>query len=219
MTARPTLRRATAPFEVVFSHALRGEECTVRTIDSAPVRLPVAAWTRPADPADRLFLRHCAGATIDVGCGPGRLTAELAAAGHVALGIDVVPEAVRQTWRRGGSALHRDVFDALPGEGRWETVLLVDGNIGIGGDPSALLDRLRSVVARGGRMVVEVGAPGTPTGTVEAQLACGCAATSYFPWALVGVDGLPALAERAALTVRAVDRYGARWCAVLGAER
>jgi len=215
----PQLRTpsARAPFEVVFSHALRGEACTVRTARSFPVELPINSWTRPADPTDLLFLRHCAGATIDVGCGPGRLTAELAAAGHVALGIDVVPEAVRQARQRGGSALRRDVFGPLPGEGRWETVLLVDGNIGIGGDPAALLDRLRRVLARGGRIVVEVGAPGTPTGPIEAQLACGCAATAYFPWALVGVDGLPEIAERAALSVRAVDRYDTRWCAVLGA--
>jgi SAM-dependent methyltransferase len=217
--ATPAARRARAPFDVVFAHALRGEECTVRTADSVPVPLPVASWTRAADPADKLFLRHCAGATIDVGCGPGRLTAELAAAGHVALGIDVVPEAVRQTRQRGGSALHRDVFDPLPGEGRWESVLLVDGNIGIGGDPIALLERLSRVLVGGGRIVVEVGGPGTPTGAVEAQLACGCAATAYFPWAVVGVDGLPALAARAALSVRAIDRYDARWCAVLGAER
>lgn len=219
MTSSGGLRSDHAPFETVFSHALRGETCTVRTARSAPVPLPVGAWTRPADPTDLLFLRHCAGATIDVGCGPGRLTAELAAAGHVALGIDVVPEAVRQTWQRGGSALHRDVFDPLPGEGRWDTVLLVDGNIGIGGDPTALLGRLRRVVARRGRIVVEVGAPGTPTGPIEAQLACDCSATAYFPWALVGVEGLPAVAERAALSVRAVDRYGERWCAVLGAGR
>jgi SAM-dependent methyltransferase len=215
--APPAVRRA--PFEVVFSHALRGEECTVRTADSPPVPLPVASWRSEADPVDKLIIRHCSGATIDVGCGPGRLTAELAAAGHVVLGIDVVPEAVRQTRQRGVSALHRDVFEPLPGEGRWESVLLVDGNIGIGGDPVALLERLRGVLVRHGRIVVEVGAPGTPTDSVEAQLACGCAATAYFPWAVVGVDGLAALASRAALSVRAVDRYDARWCAVLGAER
>jgi SAM-dependent methyltransferase len=219
VTSPGSLREARAPFEVVFAHALRGERCTVRTVQGPPVPLPVGAWTRPADPADLLFLRHCSGATIDVGCGPGRLTAELAAAGHVALGIDVVPEAVRQARERGGSALHRDVFAPLPGEGRWETALLVDGNIGIGGDPAALLRRLRRVVLPEGRIVAEVGRPGTPTGTVAAQLACDCAVTAYFPWALVGVDGLAAIAGQAALTVRAVDRYGARWCAVLGADR
>lgn len=217
MTA-PSFLEVAAPFATVFAHALRGETCLVRTAGGPAVELPVASWTRAADPTDLLFLRHCAGATLDVGCGPGRLTEELAAAGHLVLGIDVVPEAVRQTLRRGGPALHRDVFDTLPGEGRWETALLVDGNIGIGGDPAALLARLRRVLVRGGRIVVEVGAPGTPTGAVEAQLACGCACTPYFPWALVGVDGLAAIAGAAALTVRAVDRYGARWCAVLGAD-
>ena len=41
--------------------------------------------------------------------------------------------------RLGGPALRRSVFDPLPGEGRWGTALLLDGNIGIGGDPRALL--------------------------------------------------------------------------------
>ena len=45
---------------------------------------------------------------------------------------------------RGVTGPARDVFDPLPGEGRWETALLADGNIGIGGDPVALLRRLRA---------------------------------------------------------------------------
>ncbi len=65
------------------------------------------------------------------------------------LGIDVVPEAVEQTRRRGASALQRDLFDALPGEGRWQTALLADGNVGIGGDPVALLARTRDLVQPG----------------------------------------------------------------------
>ncbi|MCX6401624.1 MAG: methyltransferase domain-containing protein [Propionibacteriales bacterium] len=204
-------------FEVVFAHALRGEPVTVRTATGPPQPLPVQDWIRSADPVDLLFLRHCAGATLDVGCGPGRLTAALAARGHVALGIDVVPEAVRQTTRRGGSALQRDVFDRLPGEGRWDTALLADGNIGIGGDPVALLTRLRRLISRKGRLVVELGGPGTPTELLSAQLVCGCATSGFFPWALVGVDGLPDLARRSGLTVRAVDCYDTRWCAILGA--
>ncbi|WP_257426890.1 class I SAM-dependent methyltransferase [Nocardioides carbamazepini] len=208
-----------APFEVVFAHALRGETCTVRTVDGTPVPLPVEDWRRRADLVDRLFLRHCAGATIDVGCGPGRLTEELALAGRPVLGIDVVHEAVAQTRRRGGSALHRDVFDRVPGEGRWDTVLLADGNIGIGGDPLALLTRMRALVRGGGRIVAEVEPPGRPTGSADVQLACPCASTTYFPWGRVGVDGLAALANRANLTVRAVDRYDGRWCAVLGVAR
>ncbi|GAA1520613.1 class I SAM-dependent methyltransferase [Nocardioides humi] len=210
---------SSAAFELVFAHALQGEACTIRTPDSAPVPLPIEDWTRSAGPVDRLFLRHCAGATIDVGCGPGRLTAELAVAGHVALGIDIVHEAVDQTRRRGGAALHRDVFDRLPGEGRWDTVLLADGNVGIGGDPPALLTRLRTLLRAGGRIVVEVEPPGRPTGSADVQLACRCAVTTFFRWGRVGVDGLPALAARVGLVLRAIDRYDERWCAVLGVDR
>ncbi len=53
------------------------------------------------------------------------------------------------------------MFAPLPGEGRWGTALLADGNIGIGGDPVALLRRLREVLDPRGRIVVELAAPGT----------------------------------------------------------
>ncbi|WP_181407729.1 class I SAM-dependent methyltransferase [Nocardioides sambongensis] len=202
--------------ETVFAHALQGEPCSVQIADQAPVRLPVQDWTRAADPADHLLLRHCAGPTLDVGCGPGRLTAELASGGHLSLGIDVVAEAVRQTRARGASALRRDVFTRVPAEGRWGTALLADGNIGIGGDPAALLRRLRDVIAPDGRIVVEVGAPGTPSGTRATRLACACATSAPFRWAWLGVDALPEVADRAGMVARAVEHYGGRWCAVLG---
>ena len=102
--------------------------------------LPVGRWRSNADAEDCALLDHCVGHTIDVGCGPGRMSEHLMARGHGVLGIDLVAEAVRQARRRGVAALRRDVFAQLPGEGRWDTVLLADGNIGIGGDPVALLD-------------------------------------------------------------------------------
>ena len=99
------------------------------------VPLPVGRWNDDDDAHDASLLGHCRGATLDIGCGPGRLVARLSRLGHVALGIDVVPEAVRQARERGAAAIVRDVFDPVPGEGRWDTALLADGNIGIGGDP------------------------------------------------------------------------------------
>ena len=79
-------------------------------------------------------------------------------AGQPALGIDISAEAVRQARRRGAPAMCRDVFEPVPGAGRWRTVLLADGNIGIGGDPAAscaaaveLLGRRRHGARRTGR--------------------------------------------------------------------
>ena len=58
-------------------------------------------------------------------------------------------------------AIRRDVFAAVPGEGRWDCALLADGNIGIGGHPERLLRRLGRIVRPGGHVVVELDADGT----------------------------------------------------------
>ncbi|MER6353455.1 methyltransferase domain-containing protein [Streptomyces sp. NPDC001634] len=117
--------------------------------------LDVERWCAPADAADTTVLRRCTGSVLDVGCGPGRLVAALAARGVPALGVDVSRAAVSRTRRSGGAAVQRSVFDRLPGEGRWGTVLLMDGNIGIDGDPVALLRRLRELAAPGGLLLAE----------------------------------------------------------------
>ncbi len=79
-----------------------------------------------------------------------------------------------------------------PGEGRWETALLADGNIGIGGDPVALLaPGGRAARARDGRVVVDLAPPGTGVDTRRAWRSAPRAATSRpFPWAVVGVDAI-----------------------------
>ena len=56
----------------------------------------------------------------------------------------------------GACAIHRSVFDPLPGQGRWVTALLADGNIGIGGYPDELLRRCARLLAPGGRLLIEV---------------------------------------------------------------
>ncbi|MDF1605539.1 class I SAM-dependent methyltransferase [Nocardioides sp. YIM 152315] len=178
------------------------------------VSLRLERWDHPVDEHDRAVLSRCAGPTLDVGCGPGRLTAALAERGHVALGIDVVRGAVGRAVDRGGSALQRDVFGSLPGEGRWETVLLADGNLGIGGDPVTLLRRLRELLDPRGRVVAEVAPPGTAYADGWATLECG-EDRQQVRWSVVGADDIDDIAARAGLAV--VDRFraGARWCVVL----
>jgi SAM-dependent methyltransferase len=189
-------------------------------MSAEPVEPPVTFlrlddWTHPADGHDLAILDLCDGPTLDVGCGPGRLTEALGVRGHVVLGIDVTREAIGRTVRRGGAALRRDVFSPLPGEGRWFTALLADGNVGIGGDPVALLQRLRQVLDPRGRVVVELAAPGTEPSNGWATLSdCG-QVTHSFPWSVVGVDDIDALAREAGLTATGLHRFAGRWCAVL----
>ena len=170
-----------------------------------------------ADADDQAILRLCEGPTLDIGCGPGRMAAALADLGHVVLGIDVVHEAVGQTRERGVSALRRDVFDDLPGEGRWYTALLADGNVGIGGDPVALLRRVRELLEPRGRVVVELAGPGVPSQTTWVALEADGTQSRPFRWSVVGVDGIEPLATEAGLQVQDVQAVGVeRWVAVLG---
>ena len=217
--AAPDLRRDRS-FSSLFAHALRGVPCRVLGLDGGPAELPIHEWTRQADVADDVLLGHCRGATLDVGCGPGRLAARLAEHGEEVLGIDVVPEAVQQTRARGVPAIRSSVFDRLPEEGRWRTALLADGNVGIGGDPGALLRRLRTVLAPGGRVVVELAAPGVSTKTRWARLEVGETRSRPFRWSVVGVDGIHGLARSAGHEVLTTSHFGdGRWLAALEAGR
>ncbi|MGA8847454.1 MAG: class I SAM-dependent methyltransferase [Nocardioides sp.] len=218
MSHEPTLM-AEVSFSTIFAQALQGHPTAVVGLEDQPSVLPMSEWTREADLHDHALLDLCVSATIDIGCGPGRLTAALARRGQVALGIDVVPEAVGQTRERGGSALHRDVYDPLPGEGRWRTALLADGNVGIGGDPVALLRRAREVIDPRGRVVVEIEAPGVATRTVWASLETGGMRSRPFRWSVVGMDDIQDLVQRAGLMITDTQSLGARWAVVLEEPR
>jgi SAM-dependent methyltransferase len=204
-----------ASFTQVFTRALRGHRCTVVGLGDEPQALPVQRWADSADGSDALLLDQCQGPTLDVGCGPGRLTERLAERGQVVLGIDIVRESVRLTRDRGVVALERDVFDALPGEGRWGSALLADGNVGIGGDPVALLARLRGLLDPRGRVVAEVAPPGVALRTVWVALECDGTRSRPFRWAVVGVDDIAALADAAGFGATRCSHHQGRWCAVL----
>ncbi|WP_323178800.1 MULTISPECIES: methyltransferase domain-containing protein [unclassified Streptomyces] len=199
----------------------------LRRTDGWLLPLEVERWCAHADAVDLQVLAYCEGAVLDVGCGPGRLVAELAARGRPALGIDVSEAAVARTLRLGGQALHRSVFEPLPGEGRWGTALLVDGNIGIGGDPAALLRRTAQLLAPGGLLIAETVAGADVDERVDVRIVRAAhtdddraaeagheadaqgpsADRAAFPWARLGT---PALLRHAA---RAGWRADAQWAA------
>ena len=163
------------------------------------IALAVDRWHTEADPVERALLAAAPDPVLDIGCGPGRIVAALAAAGRPALGVDPSPEAIAAAARRRVPALRRSVFEPLPGERRWGTVLLFDGNVGIGGDPVALLARARTLVRPGGLVLAEVEAPGTATGARQARIESPAGTGPWFPWARVAADRFGDLAGRAGL--------------------
>jgi len=140
----------------LYGAALRdGTSLFLIAADGRKIDLDVDRWRSEPDEADLSLLSRCSGATLDVGCGPGRFTIALARRGEPSLGVDVTEAAVNLTRQGGASALCRSIFDPLPGEGRWDTVLLADGNLGIAGDPHRLLRRIRELLRPGGTLLVE----------------------------------------------------------------
>jgi SAM-dependent methyltransferase len=150
--------------------------------------LAIRRYLADADRVDRTVLALCVPPVLDVGCGPGRIVHALSAAGLPALGVDIADVAVALTQQRGAPALIRSVFDRLPGEGRWPTVLVLDGNVGIGGDVAGLLYRLAALMAPGGSVIVEASSTDPATDDVlEVRFQAGGGPIGpYFPWAVVG---------------------------------
>ncbi|WP_413253706.1 class I SAM-dependent methyltransferase [Streptomyces pseudovenezuelae] len=168
----------------------------LRRSDGWLLPLELERWCAAADAADLEVLRRCEGAVLDVGCGPGRLVAALGARGRRVLGIDVSEAAVERTVSLGGQALRRSVFESLPGEGRWGTALLIDGNVGIGGDPRALLDRTAQLLRPGGLLMAETVTDPELDERVQVHVTdARGAAGDPFPWARLGT---PALLRHAA---------------------
>jgi len=202
----------------LYDRALDGERCWVRRDDGEISNLPVRRWLGGHDADDQFdsaVVGLCSGPTIDLGCGPGRLVAELVRRGVPALGVDQSATAVGLARRSGAPVLRRDVFDTLPATGRWETVLLADGNVGLGGDPLRVLRRSAELLGRGGRCIAEFDPLATGIRTGWVRLESSRTIGPWFRWASVGVDCVAALAEDAGLALSRIHPIGERVLASL----
>lgn len=177
------------------------------------IDLDLRRWHDEPDEVETALLASLDGPVLDVGCGPGRLVAAVAASGRPALGIDPAPAATEEAARRGAPVLRRSVFAPLPGEGRWASVLLVDGNVGIGGDPVALLHRVGELLRPAGVVLAEVEPPGAPTEVVTVRVVSAGGTGPWFRWARVGADRWAGTAVGAGLVAGTVVDAGGRWFA------
>jgi len=147
---------------------------------------------------------------LDVGCGPGRHLHALAARGVFALGVDLSPVAVDLARGGGARAIVASIFDELPGAGTWRTALLLDGNIGIGGDPARLLARIGTLLAEDGEVLVELDPPKTATANLNARIETPHRVSDWFPWARVSASDIEPLAHQAGFHTEHTQRLHAR---------
>lgn len=201
--------------DAIYRHASGGQPSWISDTEGVRRPLHIGRWmggsaaTAEDREVDDVILDLCQGPTMDVGCGPGRFTAALAARGVPVLGVDISSAAVEMTRQRGGPALLGDVFDPMPDRGRWRRVLLADGNVGIGGDPVRMLRRARELLHPLGQVVAEFDARPTGVRTRVQRWETHHHVGRWFPWTHVGSDAVGALAEEAGLVlVEVVERSG-----------
>jgi SAM-dependent methyltransferase len=219
----------------LYDRALEGERCWIRNEAGELRLLPTHRWLgdRSADDVsagtsgdafdevfDEAVVQLCSGPTLELGCGPGRLVARLVQRGIPALGIDRSETAIRLAGLSGAPALLGDVFSPLPGLGSWQTVLLIDGNVGLGGDPLRILGRAAELLSRSGRCVVEFDAEaiGVRSRWLRLESESTRDVGPWFKWASVGVDCAAVLAAEVGLTVTDVRLVGDRVIANLEAQ-
>jgi SAM-dependent methyltransferase len=220
---RPAVALAAAPAATeptdhleLYADALEGDgHLVARDGRGRSQRLPVERWLAPASPADERLLDRTEGPVLDVGCGPGRHVHALVLRGVLALGVDVSPSAVRLARARGAVAVEGSIFDRVPGAGLWRSALLLDGNVGIGGEPGALLARVGALLAPGGCALVELGPPGGGMRTTQVRLERGDAVGAWFSWATVAADAVEGPARGAGFHVDATWCDDGRWFARL----
>jgi SAM-dependent methyltransferase len=194
----------------------RPADASLRFGDSGEsLLLPVTRWHGPVLAEEMPVLARAQSPVLDVGCGPGRHAAALRRFGQYALGIDTSRAAVRAARRRGAVAMNVSVFGAVPDPGTWATALLLDGNIGIGGDPIRLLGRIHELLAQGGNLLVEVDPPEVESRRFHARVHHGSGSGARFPWAFIGAGAIRATAAQANFATENLWSSRNRWFAEL----
>ena len=173
----------------------------IRRADGLLEPLPLDRWLAPADSTDLAILAEVEAPVLDLGCGPGRHLAALSRRGKRGLGVDLSPVAVEFARGRGADAIIGDIWATVPGAGTYRSILLLDGNIGIGGAPISLLKRAGELLAPDGEIVVETDPPGAPTHRVRVRIEAPEMVSEWFRWARVGADDAASIAERAGFRV------------------
>lgn len=182
--------------------------------DGSRRRLPIGRWLRDALHEEERLLDRASGPVLDIGCGAGRHLAALGRRGIDATGIEVSSLAVEIAREQDATVIHDSIFDC-PAVPDWNTILLLDGNVGIGGDPHRLFARATEFLRPGGQVLVELEPPPCRTMTVNLRLESPGHFSEWFPWAWVGTDKIEPIAWAAGLDLTELWTVGQRCFAEL----
>ncbi|HEY1854107.1 MAG TPA: class I SAM-dependent methyltransferase [Solirubrobacterales bacterium] len=186
--------------------------------DGSRRQLPIRRWLGTPDATEEAVLARARGPVLDVGCGAGRHVVALGQRGIEAMGVEVSSAVAAIARSRGAIVVEGSIF-ATPLLGNWATALLLDGNVGIGGDAAVLLRRVGELLQPGGQVLVELEPPASGPHTGRVRLESASAVSRWVPWHFVAADEIEGPAASAGLAVAERWTEGARWFAALRKER
>jgi SAM-dependent methyltransferase len=206
----------------IYEEALRGTPTGGGSLhavgeDGSRRQLPLARWLAPPDAVEETVLGRAQGPVLDLGCGAGRHVVALRRRGIRAVGVEISPVAAAIAREGGAEVILGSAFDQ-PTVSGWATILLLDGNIGIGGDAKILLRRTAELLAPSGQVLVELEPPAGGSSARQVRLERAGAVSHWLPWQFVDSDQIAGLARAAGLFVARRWSTGGRWFAELRRE-
>lgn len=120
---------------------LESDDGTLRVADLQPEEffLPYEGWTS----WEQQLIGMASGSVLDLGAGAGRHCVHLQDVGHEVTAVDASPGAVEVCRARGIRDVRQADLRELTADRTWDTVLLMCGNLGLGGDWEPTRDLLR----------------------------------------------------------------------------
>ena len=169
------------------------------------------------DHLEATLLERAMGRCLDIGCGAGRILRYLDTKGQAVIGIDIDPLLIQLCRELGCRTAHVGSWETLEQFGRFETFLLLNRTIGIGGDLAGakrLLAHCAANAPRGGRLIFDSYEITNPTGLLERKLRYKYRGqySESFPWVQFSsqIAGriLPETGWQIESLTREEDRYG-----------
>ena len=172
--------------------------------------------TAQPDSLEEDLLAFGTGKFLDIGCGVGRIIRFLTAQGYDVVGIDIDSKLVNLCREFTGQPIHLLSWEQMDVLGCFDTLLLCNRSLGIGGDIDGvkrLLKKFAVSAKPGGRLIFDSYEIKHKTGVLERMLQykyCG-KYSDPFPWIYISSDIAIQLLEQAGWRIEKVIREGDRY--------
>ena len=172
--------------------------------------------TPEADPLEEALLAHAVGRCLDIGCGAGRILRYLWTKSYAVEGIDIDPQLIQLCRELGDSPVYLASWETMGQLGRFDTHMLLNRSIGIGGNLDGvkrLLAEFAASASSGGVLLFDSYEVSNPSGVIERTLRYKYRGqySDAFPWIHFRSEIAERLLSETGWSCETVTRNGERY--------